>query len=1404
MADRNERNAPNERIETRDDAPTLPGLADNATADETLRRTLPRPASERFQPLRAGILNLWQYDDQEFTFHGGRLLLRGENGSGKSKALELLLPFLLDADLSPHRLDPFASTARRMEWNLLEGELHASRVGYVWLELGRLENAESNGEAPREVYRTLGCGLRASRATRRVDAWYFSTERRIDGDLSLVGADRVPLLRDALRSALGDAGEIFDAGRDYRERLDAQVFGLGAERFAALRELLLQLRRPHLSEKLDPPALSGLLSDSLPPLDADLIHQISEGYERLEHDQAELSRIEAAARAVEEFLGVYAEYARGISRARAAEVRQADSRYHKTAADVRAAEEESARIEAGIADLDARAAAAELMIADLQGNVRALEQSDAMRQAAALGVKKELARNLAAQAEQGQADLTRDERAEAALSSDLAAAEREAARAGERRGLALARADAAAGEVGLEAAQGAARSILAETPDAARSTVEAAVRKRHAEADEVAELRRRRDVARADHEAAEKRRQDADAQTRAAVERTTEAREKAEAEHARLLTALAAWRLDLVEVRPTPEEVESLEAAIGERGERGDSADLAAGIEALARPRRDALVEARTSNLRRAEGVEAERAETAARREEIASAREIGPEPLPTRPGDRTGRPGAPLYLLCDLAPGFDPGEAAGLEAALEAAGLLDAWINPDGGPLDPGVYDAALVPAPITPQDTGPTLADRLVPVPGHGVERETIAAVLRSIALPAAIAATTATTGPGAKAEGIEAHAQQVDLEGGWRLGPLRGAWTKPVAEHVGAGAREATRARRLAELDALLADLDAQLAGLADARREIVARLERLTLEVGRAPSAAPLAEVRVRAETAVEEERRRRAELAEAEASAAGARRVREETERRLDRRAGELRLALHVEEIEAFHRRLSRYSTSFGELLRAADAAGAASRIAQGAAERLAQAAERARESRDRAERSGLRARAAMAEFEALERTVGVEVGEVVARHQEALEELARIEAARETLRRERQSAGEERATLLERLRQLADQREERDRERGRAVFGLQRLGQAGLLALSFAALPDEAPATWTLTRSLELARSLESETGDVDLSEEAATRRLNRMHARHLDLSRELGAEMQAGLTPEEESLWIASIHHDHRDRAIPEMLDLLRGEAAKRRELLLEEEREILRRYVLGEVGDHLRKLLRQAEELVDKTNDLLARAATASGLTLRLAWRPSEETAESVRDAVSRLRAEPELLADADRRALEAFFQERIDAARHDAQAVPWREHLMKALDYRRWHEFRIQQRETGDRSWRDLTRRRHEASSGGEKAVALHLPLFAAAAAHYESARETAPRLILLDEAFAGIDEGMRGRIMALLVDFDLDFLITSHDEWGCYAELPGVAIYQLYRDPTLRGIAAIRFVWDGRRCVEQAAE
>ncbi|WP_454825717.1 hypothetical protein [Paraburkholderia xenovorans] len=74
------------------------------------RVELPEPVLERWQPLRLGVVELFHYDMEEFWFHDGRLLFRGNNGTGKSKVLSLTLPFLFDANLRSSRVERMRST----------------------------------------------------------------------------------------------------------------------------------------------------------------------------------------------------------------------------------------------------------------------------------------------------------------------------------------------------------------------------------------------------------------------------------------------------------------------------------------------------------------------------------------------------------------------------------------------------------------------------------------------------------------------------------------------------------------------------------------------------------------------------------------------------------------------------------------------------------------------------------------------------------------------------------------------------------------------------------------------------------------------------------------------------------------------------------------------------------------------------------------------------------------------------------------------------------------------------------------------------------------------------------------------------------------------------------------------
>src|SRR3954451_19686089 len=103
------------------------------TASPAARRQ--HGGSDRFRLHRAGVLNVWQYDKQEFTFGDGRLLLRGANGAGKSKTLEMLLPFALDGDKA--RVTASAKHHTSLLWLMTDGYDGPARVGYVWVEFLR-------------------------------------------------------------------------------------------------------------------------------------------------------------------------------------------------------------------------------------------------------------------------------------------------------------------------------------------------------------------------------------------------------------------------------------------------------------------------------------------------------------------------------------------------------------------------------------------------------------------------------------------------------------------------------------------------------------------------------------------------------------------------------------------------------------------------------------------------------------------------------------------------------------------------------------------------------------------------------------------------------------------------------------------------------------------------------------------------------------------------------------------------------------------------------------------------------------------------------------------------------------------------------------------------------------------
>jgi hypothetical protein len=281
---------------------------------------------------------------------------------------------------------------------------------------------------------------------------------------------------------------------------------------------------------------------------------------------------------------------------------------------------------------------------------------------------------------------------------------------------------------------------------------------------------------------------------------------------------------------------------------------------------------------------------------------------------------------------------------------------------------------------------------------------------------------------------------------------------------------------------------------------------------------------------------------------------------------------------------------------------------------------------------------------------------------------------------------------------------------------------------------------------------------------------------------------------PSDHGLIVRIVYQQKPERpdALEQRLD---AELAEQRMILSVQERALLEEHLEKEIAANLQRMIRDTEERVVAINAELYKRPTSTGMRYRLVWDPLPDNDENAVAGLSvarkrLLNTSSEAWSSDDRRLLGEFLQARIEGERERDQGGTLYDSLARALDYRRWHRFTVERNQ--DRQWKPLS----GPASSGERALGLTVPLFAAASSHYGSSHEHAPRLVLLDEAFAGIDDEARASCMGLIREFDLDFVMTSEREWGCYAEIPGLNICQIVRRDGMDAVFVSRWSWDGR--------
>ncbi|CAM2877279.1 TIGR02680 family protein [Prescottella defluvii] len=1352
-------------------------------------------AHARFKPTRAGIVNLWDYRDQEFSFADGRLVLRGPNGSGKTKALEVLFPFVFDGRIEPRRLNPFAGEERTMKSNLLyRGQ--DSAHSYVWMEFAR--GPQDDPEAV-----TVGIGMRASRQNDKVTRWYFVAEGRVGVDFSLLGSDDRPLTKKQLAEQLG-GDAITDRPVDYRAAIDARLFGLGTERYDQLINLILTLRRPQLAKNLDPKGLSQALTDGLRPLDEQLVLEAARSFSDMEEVSRALEGLAAADQAAQSFVTVYSKY---LGQQARTDVEQVARRIEsveraKTVLDEAVVLQTSRQEERLLAE--DRFTAAERALEQSRADLETLQRSGAYEGKQQLDDLAAAVAQLKLSTEQ-QADKAR--RAQATLEQRTDEAGR-ASDSVKRATTELVRAEEQLAEAAEQAS-----IVWSPLPDGVRSDQITTAVRGHAEERDGDVRAVRGALATVEKAGTERTRADR------AADKGRELLEAAQAAVAEAEASVALARADCAAtLRAWWTEHSAGYASIGVTADLFSALDIALSLAGdddspslttvLHEQTHTALDEQRA---RRRHAVAEQSAATEriaalrADHDRVAAEKDDAPAGFAFRTGDRSELSGAPLWRLVRFVDGVEPAVAAGVESALAAANLLDGWVSAGDGTHPDVESEQFLTPLPGALRPQGPTLADVLEVEPDAGVPESVVQALIESIALDTAGAAGTGTVGVG--------------VDGRFWQGVQRGRHVKADAEYIGATARKRRRAQRMEEIAREIAEAEARrdtahaeesattalLGRVAAAGKSlprtsgVLAAIKKLTEAAGalrsRSESTASSGEEldHAIADHTVKEKQLRAVAVAhrlshqarDIDAVAASIRHFESRGEQLLRcRREQEKELELHRESVN----RLEEARSNTEEFVEEAAVA----------EENYAQQISRLETLREALGASAEQIDADLEQVRARIEVCKTEQRSARKAYDAAVEQIGKAEGAHSAAIGALRSALTETRTDVDRLAPYA----RRDLLDLLGVEGAHSWPQSSAAWLT----PDQLVYRIATEGDVDspilppevdaLYHAMVTATASVKTSENAKKATRSALTAALQDFDAQLAAAGQDYRLQWDapDGLTVVRVQDDQGYASIGEFATRIAAARQDQEVLLTDSERRILEDALLTGLAQQIHERTADARDLIAQMGAEMRERRMSSGSTIGVHWILADNLDDSSRAVSKLLDRAPSALSADELATVRAHFaaQVRIARAAHPERSYP--EILAAALDYRRWRVFSFTLI-GGDGSEDRLTVARHSALSGGEQSVSLHLPLFAAAHVMLSSADPHSPRLLGLDEAFAGVDDNGRSELLGLSVQFDLDLFMTGYDLWITYGGVPGCAHYDLAHSTAEQSVSAALLVWSG---------
>lgn len=1374
---------------------------------------------------RIGLVDFWYYDDEDFYFADGKMLLRGANGSGKSVTMQSFIPLLLDGNKASERLDPFGTKARKIENYLLEeNDGREERTAYLYMEFKRKES---------DTYFTMGLGLRA-RKNKKMDSWYFAIldGRRIGRDFNLYKdlSDKVSLSKIELRNKLAEGGIVMETQKEYMKFINDRLFGYETvEEYKELIDLLLQLRTPKLSKDFKPTVLNEILSNSLQTLSEDDLRPMSEAIENMDSMKSRLDDLKLSKKAADKIAMAYEHYNKKVLYDKAESfdyVMKDYELYKKKNADYELQEKE----------LDQKKQQAGEQVVILKDEKDVQEKKKKALDANDVTALKEKQLQLEEIVEKQKNDLTNKEKQKEEKKSLRIEAENNLKETQEK-------VHVAEKEIkeNLEELAEIAQNIKFDEFEFVKAELLENIKEKYDFAAHKGEVERLKkeikkglellsDVEK--HELDHERLKQEYEKENKATNQLEHEKEQLEAQEIQVksefLEKAYKWNKGNQQLVFSDDSMRQISLTVEQFEKNSDFMEISKNV-FFEKAKKSELIQKELINATNIyDDAEKKVQEKEIELEQWLSKKDPEPERSQVVLENRLKLteqkiPYTSFYKVVDFVENISEKQADILEEALLEMGILDALIIPSNYEsrvlaLDEGVCDKYLF---SNSEYVKNAIGDLLC-----------LDADVQDLILNQSITNLIQSIGC------VKGSGTFIDEKGNYGIGVIQGTITKKYkAKYIGVKAREKFKKVTIEELQNELSQLKIQLENC----RKIVSQWKTagqiLDDEYEKFPKGADIIEA-VKLVSDIQD--KIYAQNVKIENLTAEIKAVFEKVK--------ELRIEIskvcHQTHLEGKKTIFENAKDTLNEYEKGILQVGHNQReyISILAVIKLCES---------RIEDIDTDLDNLLYDITNLERNIRNNSAEIencekqlqLSNYEEIKAELDYCIKRLKELPDEIENEVKKEVQLNEKLEVLKIEKVKLEEilEKAQKDVMLLKAGVKDELDLGYINLEN-------LRIEASLHKAMEREPSELVNEQKISDKELKFMAERiiekyamykekpqseymqdmqakfHENLSEmseyklqlstkfiaEDYSEFEGGFKKPDFRRMVILGKYQSKSVEFPKLLLHLAEDIATQEQLITESDREIFEDILVNTISKKIRAKIYKSENWVKNMNILMDGMDTSSGLKLNLKWKYKKSEHEhqlDTKELVELLKKDAQILKDEEFIKLSKHFQSKVEEARRilaeSGNTQSFHSIMKDVLDYRQWFEFQLYYKKTGEEK-KELTNNAFFTLSGGEKAMAMYVPLFSAVVAKYQGANDDAPKLISLDEAFAGVDETNIRDMFKLMIGLDFQFIINSQILWGDYDTVPKLAVYQLLRPENAKYVTVIPYLWNGKQKVLMTAQ